>query len=97
MKVEARFVLEGGTRLIRTVYESVKEERENKKKYIESKEKDENKRRSFVDVALKGNELSVCISGDDIVRLRAAANTWLRLLKIAEEMMEVVREHEKLQ
>jgi len=88
MKVEAKFVLEDEGEIIRTVYESIKEERENKNKYIEGKDK----RRSFVDVALKGNELSVCISGDDIVRLRAAANTWLRLLKIAEEMVQVVRE-----
>ena len=93
MKVEAEFVLEDETEIIRTVYESVKEERENKNKYIEGKEK----RRSFVDVALKGNKISVCVSGDDIVRLRAAANTWLRLLKIAEEMVQVVGEHEKLQ
>ena len=93
MKVEAEFVLEDETEIIRTVYESIKEEKENKNKYIEGKEK----RRSFVDVALKGNKISVCVSGDDIVRLRAAANTWLRLLKIAEEMIEVVGEHEKLQ
>ena len=93
MKVDAEFVLEDETEIIRTVYESIKEEKENKNKYIEGKEK----RRSFVDVALKGNKISVCVSGDDIVRLRAAANTWLRLLKIAEEMIEVVGEHEKLQ
>ena len=93
MKVEAEFVLEDETEIIRTVYESIKEEKENKNKYIEGKEK----RRSFVDVALKGNKISVCVSGDDVVRLRAAANTWLRLLKIAAEMIEVVGEHEKLQ
>ncbi len=90
MKAEAKFVLEDETEIIRTVYESIREERENKTK-LENKEK----RRSFVDVALKGNKISVCVSGDDIVRLRAAANTWLRLLKIAEEMIEVVGEHEK--
>lgn len=91
MKVE--FELEGEEETIRTVYESIKEEEENNKNKLEDKDSD--KRRSFVAVALKGkNKLSVCISGDDIVKLRAAANTWLRLSKIAEEMVEVVGEHE---
>jgi len=79
MKVE--FELEGEEETIRTVYESIKEEG-----------KDSDKSRSFVAVARKGNKLSVCISGDDIVKLRAAANTWLRLSKIAEEMVGVVGE-----
>ncbi len=91
MKVKARFVLEDETEIIRTVYESIKEERENKNKYIEGKEKNKDKRRSFVDVALKENKISVCVCGDDIVGPRAAANTWLRLLKIAGEMVQVVR------
>ncbi len=34
------------------------------------------------------------IHGEDIVRVRAAANSWLRLLKVAEEMVEVVKECE---
>lgn len=88
MKVE--FELEGEEETIRTVYESIKEEEENNKNELEGKDSD--KRRSFVAVARKGNKLSVCISGDDIVKLRAAANTWLRLSKIAEEMVEVVGE-----
>ncbi|HID19590.1 MAG TPA: hypothetical protein EYP28_01415 [Methanophagales archaeon] len=79
MRVEAEFVLEDDEGILKTVYDSVKEERDDKK----------DKRRSFVNIALKGNKLSIQICGDDVVRLRAAANTWLRLLKIAEEMIEV--------
>ncbi len=93
MEIKAEFVLEDEKEAIRTVYESIKEEEENKTK-LEYKDKD---RRFFVDVALKEDKLSVCISGDDIVKVRAAANTWLRLLKIAEEMIEVVGEHENPQ
>jgi tRNA threonylcarbamoyladenosine modification (KEOPS) complex Pcc1 subunit len=88
MGIKAEFVLEDEEEIIKTVYEAVKEEKENKTK-IEDKDKD---RRFFVDVALKEDTLSVCISGDDIVKVRAAANTWLRLSKIAEEMVQVVRE-----
>jgi len=92
MKIEAEFELEDEAEIIKTVYESIKEEgeEENKTK-IGGKAKDEDKRRSFVAVALKGNKLSLCIRGEDIVKLRAAANTWLRLSKIAEEMVQVVR------
>jgi tRNA threonylcarbamoyladenosine modification (KEOPS) complex Pcc1 subunit len=79
MRVEAEFVLEDDEEILKTVYDSVKEEMDNEK----------DKRRSFVNIELKGNKLSIHIWGDDVVRLRAAANTWLRLLKIAEEMIEV--------
>ncbi len=82
MKIEAEFELEEGEEIVKTVYESIKEEKEIGK----------DERRSSVEIALKGNKLSVCIRGDDIIRVRAAANTWLRLLKIAEEMVQVVRE-----
>jgi tRNA threonylcarbamoyladenosine modification (KEOPS) complex Pcc1 subunit len=92
MGIKAEFVLEDDDEIIKTVYGAVKEEKENKTK-LEDKGKD---RRFFVDVALKGNKLSVCISGDDIVKVRAAANTWLRLSKIAEEMVQVVRECDSL-
>jgi tRNA threonylcarbamoyladenosine modification (KEOPS) complex Pcc1 subunit len=82
MGIKAEFVLEDEGETIKTVYESIKEEKEDKTKLD---------KRFFVDVALKEDRLSVCISGDDIVKVRAAANTWLRLLKIAEEMVEVVK------
>ncbi|MCW3134061.1 MAG: KEOPS complex subunit Pcc1 [Methanophagales archaeon] len=88
MGIKAEFVLEDEEETIKTVYESIKEEKENKTK-LEYKDKD---RRFFVDVTLKEGKLNVCINGDDIVKVRAAANTWLRLLKIAEEMVQVVRE-----
>jgi len=80
MGIKAEFVLEDEEETIKTVYESIKEEKENKTRF-------------FVDVALKEDKLSVsvCISGEDIVKVRAAANTWLRLLKVAEEMVEVVK------
>ena len=80
MKIEAEFVLEDDEVLVKTIYESIKEE---------SEDKIEDKRYSSVDLALDGNQLSVCISGGDIARVRAAANSWLRLLKIAKEMVEV--------
>ncbi len=88
MGIKAKFVLEDEEETIKMVYESIKEEKENKTK-LEYKDKD---RRFFVDFALKEGKLNVCINGDDIVKVRAAANTWLRLLKIAEEMVQVVRE-----
>ena len=86
MGIKAEFVLEDEEETIKTVYESIKEEKENKTKLDKDK-------RFFVDVALKEDKLSVsvCISGEDIVKVRAAANTWLRLLKVAEEMVEVVK------
>ena len=85
MRIESEFVLIDDEDKIKTVYEAIKEENRAK-----LKEKD--KKHSFVDVALKENELSVCISGEDIVRQRATVNTWLRLLKIADEMVLVVTE-----
>jgi tRNA threonylcarbamoyladenosine modification (KEOPS) complex Pcc1 subunit len=47
------------------------------------------RRRSGVELNFKGTIMSVTISSDDIVGLRAASNTWLRLLKIAEEVIEL--------
>ncbi|MFZ2070933.1 MAG: KEOPS complex subunit Pcc1 [Halobacteriota archaeon] len=77
MRIEAEFVLEDDE--VKTIYESIRWEGGI-----------EEKRRSCVDLVLDGNMLSVCISGDDIVSVRAAANSWLRLLKVAKEMVEVV-------
>ena len=83
MKIEAKFVLEDDEEVVKTIYESIREEREDRV---------EDKRRSYVDLASGANKLCVYIRGDDIVRVRAAANSWLRLLKVAKEMVEVVRE-----
>ena len=85
MKIEAEFVLEDDEEIVKTIYESIIEEREDRV---------EDKRRSYVDLAIGANRLCVYIRGDDIVRVRAAANSWLRLLKVAEEMVEVVKECE---
>ena len=88
MNVEAKFVFQDEEAVIKTIYESIREEEEG------GMEKGDNdKRRSFVDTALNENELTVCIRGEDIVIVRAAANTWLRLLKIAEEMIVAVAEY----
>ena len=85
MKIEAEFVLEDDEEIVKTIYESIREEREDRV---------EDKRRSYVDLAIGANKLCVYIRGEDIVRVRAAANSWLRLLKVAGEMVEVVRECE---
>jgi len=82
MKIEAEFELEDAEEIVKTIYESIIEERENGR----------DKTRSSVDLALNGNTLRVYMRGDDIIRLRAVANTWLRLLKVADEMVQVVKE-----
>ncbi|HUV80288.1 MAG TPA: KEOPS complex subunit Pcc1 [Candidatus Bathyarchaeia archaeon] len=81
MMIRAEFEFKDDEEIVKTIYESIKEEREE---VIDTK-------RSFVDLALNGNTLSVYMSGDDIIRLRAVANTWLRLLKVADEMVHVVK------
>jgi KEOPS complex subunit Pcc1 len=45
--------------------------------------------RSHVDLALCSRGLSLKIEGDDVVSLRAALNTWIRLVKIAMEMVTI--------
>ncbi len=79
--IRAEFEFKDEEEIVKTIYESIKEEREE---VID-------KKRSSVDLALDGNTLSVYMSGDDIIRLRAVANTWLRLLKVADEMVHVVK------
>ena len=87
MEFKTEFELEDEAEIVKTVYESIQEE--NK---IEENALEEDKRRSLVDISLKGNKLCVRIGGDDLIRVRAAANTWLRLVKVAEEMTRVVKE-----
>lgn len=82
MTIRAEFEFKDEEEILKTIYESIKEEREE----------GIDKNRSFVNLALNGDTLSVYMSGDDIIRLRAVANTWLRLLKIADEMVHVVKE-----
>lgn len=42
--------------------------------------------RSGVTLELKGSTIKLNVEANDIVSLRAALNTWLRLVKIAYEM-----------
>lgn len=77
MEIEFEVEVEGAESVLKTVYESIKEEREE-----------------GVNTVLKDGLLSlyVSISGNssnEIARLRAVVNTWLRLLKIAQDMVEV--------
>ncbi len=43
--------------------------------------------RSRVELNREGGLLKLFVEAEDIVSLRAALNTWLRLIKIAEEML----------
>jgi tRNA threonylcarbamoyladenosine modification (KEOPS) complex Pcc1 subunit len=82
MEITATFELEAEEARIRTIYTSLKEERDEE---IDQK-------RSSVALDLEGATLQLTLSGDDLIGLRAAANTWLRLVKVADEMVQVVRE-----
>ena len=76
MEIEFEVEVEGAESVLKTVYESIKEEREE-----------------GVNTVLKDGLLSLYVSGsssNEIARLRAVVNTWLRLLKIARDMVEVV-------
>jgi tRNA threonylcarbamoyladenosine modification (KEOPS) complex Pcc1 subunit len=79
MNVKAEFELANERDIVKRIYDSVKEE----------KDMGIDRRRSGVELNFKGTIMSVTISSDDIVGLRAASNTWLRLLKIAEEVIEL--------
>ncbi len=87
MEFKTEFELEDDAEIVKTVYESIQEEN-----MIEENALEEDKRRSLVDISLNGNKLCVRIDGDDLIRVRAATNTWLRLVKVAEEMTRVVKE-----
>lgn len=43
--------------------------------------------RSRIKLTTEGGLLKLFIEAEDIISLRAALNTWLRLIKIAEEML----------
>lgn len=45
--------------------------------------------RSNVDLALCKDSIQLRIEGNDVVSLRAALNTWIRLIKIAFEMVNI--------
>ena len=81
MMIRAEFEFKDEEEIVKKIYESIKEEREE----------GIDKKRSSVDLALNVDTLRVYMSGDDIIRLRAVANTWLRLLKVADEMVNGVK------
>ena len=83
MEITATFELEAEEARIRTIYATLKEERD---------EEGLDRKRSSVALDLAGTTLRLTLSGDDLIGLRAAANTWLRLAKVADEMVQVVRE-----
>jgi len=52
-------------------------------------EMDDDLHRSNIEMVLRDCSLDLTIRGDDIVSLRAALNTWIRLVKIAFEMVNI--------
>ncbi len=46
--------------------------------------------RSSVRILREGSCLKLTIDAEDLVSLRAAINTWLRLVRIAEEMIDLL-------
>ena len=76
VEMEIEIEVEGAESFLKTIYESIKEEQEEGK----------------VNTVLRDGLLYMSIGGssDEIARLRAVVNTWLRLLKIAEDMVEVI-------
>jgi KEOPS complex subunit Pcc1 len=52
-------------------------------------EMDDDLHRSNIEMVLRDNSLDLTIRGDDVVSLRAALNTWIRLVKIAFEMVNI--------
>jgi KEOPS complex subunit Pcc1 len=43
--------------------------------------------RSRVSLDLSGDMLKLSVAAEDIVSMRAAVNTWLRLIRISEDML----------
>ncbi len=52
-------------------------------------EMDDEVHRSNVDMVLVGDSIRLELCGDNVANLRAALNTWMRLLKIAFEMVDI--------
>ena len=52
-------------------------------------EMDDDLHRSNIEMVLRDCSLDLTIRGDDVVSLRAALNTWIRLVKIAFEMVNI--------
>jgi KEOPS complex subunit Pcc1 len=78
LKMPYEAVFEFKTPLAGRIYESVVPESEDMG-------------RSFASVKLKGDDtITLLVLAEDVSALRAALNTWLRLINIADEMQEVV-------
>ncbi len=45
--------------------------------------------RSRIELRREGSLLKLFVEAEDLISLRAAINTWLRLIKIAEEMVNI--------
>ncbi len=54
-----------------------------------SPELEDELQRSKVDLTLDNGSIRLKIDGDDLVSIRAALNTWIRLVKIAFEMASI--------
>ena len=82
MQISAEFEFEADAETVQTIYQSIKEEFEPA----------DAAGRSAVALEFRGQTLHMALSEDDTTRLRAVANTWLRLVKVANEMVEVIKE-----
>jgi len=59
--------------------------------YVSVMPESEDMGRSFASIELTGEDsLKLSVRADDVSALRAALNTWLRLINIADEMQEVI-------
>ena len=54
-------------------------------------------RRYAVELSQEAKKLVLSIVSEDLTRLRATMNTWLRLLKVASEMIELTRKQCKVE
>lgn len=80
MKLSAEFIFE--TETVEKIYQAVLPELN-----------DNFSERSRIGLTLEGaNKLLLTVKAEDIVSLRSALNTWLRLIQIAQEILDVTSE-----
>jgi len=75
MRCESEFILE--TEEPEKIYQALAPELEDEV------------RRSGIDLVVEENSIRLKIRGEDVVSFRAALNTWIRLAKIAFEMVSI--------
>ncbi|MDY6966942.1 MAG: KEOPS complex subunit Pcc1 [Halobacteriota archaeon] len=80
MKGKAEMDIDLGDNAV-TVYESIASELE-----------DAISERSKTELMIKDQMIKICVSADDIVMLRATLNSFLRLINVASEMIEIVHD-----